>query len=506
MYGLINRRIAVYVVAGFLSLVLSIYMSLRNDVINTDAICYLTSAAYVSQGIHAAMTVCAQAKWPFYAVIIHAIVSVMPLSTEVAAYILNAIFSLMTVLVFIGIIDLISRGQANKNIRILWLGALVILLSHEFNAVKQYIVRDHGFWSFYLLSLLLLMRFFLYKKWIDACGWSVSLIIATLFRIEGAVFLALIPLITWFNVRESYRSRFKAFLRLNMISISVVLILAVGFLIHPPESTGRLSELQFQLIHGGSTLVTNFQSIADFLAQHILRYSAKHDAKTILFLLLVVWYLYSIATNLSLIYSVLVVYAWGKKLLKSHVTVHLSLWSYVVVNMLITAVFLAQNMFLSKRYLVALSLVLMLWVPFALQALIKQWRTRKWPLVLAIFFMAISSVGGIIDFGPSKKYIHDAGDWLAVNAQNDAAIYSNDYQVMYYSQHFGSELFDKILIYTNMFNTATVDWKRYDYVALRVDKKYLSHDTGLLKAIPFQPVIVFKNKRGDEVRIYRMTH
>ena len=75
----------------------------------------------------------------------------------------------------------------------MWLAAGVILLSHELNSVREYIIRDHGFWTFYLSSLFFLLRFF--KKPIKsyALGFSLSLAIATLFRVEGSLFLLFLP-------------------------------------------------------------------------------------------------------------------------------------------------------------------------------------------------------------------------------------------------------------------------------------------------------------------------
>lgn len=507
MHSLIKHRATVFIIAGLLSILLSAWISQRNEVINTDAICYLQSAMTVSQGIHAAMNVCAQAKWPFYAVIIHGLVNFTHVSYETAAYLIDGLFTLLTVLFFIGIVNLISQQTDKKNnILLLWLAAAVILLSHEFNAVKQYIVRDHGFWAFYLISLFCLLRFYLYRRFFDALAWNISLIIATLFRIEGAVFLALIPLSTFFIASDSVKQRISAFFKLNTISIVLASLLVAWYMINPPSTTGRLDELQFQIVHGAPMLVQRFHDIANFLAVNILRYSAKHEAGTILFLLVIVWYLYSVAMNISFIYAILVIYAWCKKLLKASANVRVALWAYITVNALITVVFLAQNMFLSKRYLLALSLVLMFWVPFALCELIRQWPKRRLALVAAVFFIVVSALGGIFDFGPSKKYIHDAGDWLAVHVPSNASIYTNDYQIMYYSKHFGNELFAKILLYTDIFNKGSDEWKQYDYLAIRVDKKYLSHDHGFLSHITLKPVIIFLNQRGDQIRIYHLTH
>src|SRR5262249_12863607 len=163
------------------------------------------------------------------------------------------------------------------------------------------------------------------------------------------------------------------------------------------------------------------------------------DASLVFMMSIIMWYLVRVLTNLSLIYSVLVAYAIRRRLLRLSKSARLILLSYIVTNVLITSLFLAQHLFLSKRYLIALSLVLMLWVPFALDKLIQAWQSKEapaWLMPFVLSLLLITSLGGIFDFGYSKAYMRRAGDWLAENVPPTATLYSNDYQIMYYSQHF----------------------------------------------------------------------
>jgi hypothetical protein len=209
-----------------------------------------------------------------------------------------------------------------------------------------------------------------------------------------------------------------------------------------------------------------------------------------------------VASNLSYIYSILVVYAWArKKLISSPV-----LWTYVLTNVLITSIFLIENMFLSKRYLIALVLTLMIWVPFALEDLLKQWKERRWPFALAIFLVLASGIGGIFHFGPSKFYIRQAGEWLATNMPEKASLYSNDYQVMYYSHQFGNQIFQLSPQYMNLQTIANQRWKQYDFVAIRFNKNDIEKNAAFINEMKLTPVQVFSNKRGDQVSIYQIPH
>ncbi len=491
MYGITKNEKMVFWLAGLVSIILSLWMSLREAVINPDAICYLLSAAEVKNGVHAAMHICSQAQWPFYSVLVYGFAFVTHLSFTASAYFLDGFFSLVSVISFIAIVRYIAQRP-----RVVWLAALVILLAHEFNSVRQYIVRDHGYWAFYLLSLFFLLHYFKNYQWRYSLLWSCSLIIATLFRVEGAIFLLLIPIAALFDHKRNAMLRLKSFLQLNSLTILIGIILSACVAISSHIELARLHELSGQVLNGVSDIGARFANIRQLMITYIIPDSAR-DAGLVLFLMLVSWYIISVITNLSLIYSILVVYAWCKRIFAANFAIRLALWSYITVNFLITVAFLAEHLFLSKRYLVALSLVLMLWVPVALDYLWQN-KLKKW-FIAAIVFIFISSLGGIFDFGYSKKYIHDAGNWLSENVPQTATMYSNDYQLMYYSQHFGNQIFEKAQAYIDKKFTLS---NQYDFIALRVNQR---ESDSYPKSIIDKYILAatFANKRGDQVRIYR---
>lgn len=479
----------VYLVAALLSILLSIWAGAKESVINPDAICYLESAAFMPHGLKAAMHLCPQAKWPFYSMLIYGVTVVTSFSPLVAAYFLNGIFSLVSVLVFITLIRFFTDRP-----RVWWFAAAVILLSHQFDGVRSYIIRDHGFWAFYLLSLLFLLRYFRTQHVSQAWSWSLSLMIATLFRVEGAVFLLLAPFFAGLSARP-----LKSFLQLHTLTFLIACGLGIWVLLHPHLPLGRLNEVLFQVQHGIFSLAQKFYLKADALGVYVLGSDSINDAKPILFCMLIGWYILSVISNVSFIYSILIFYAWIKKCLN----MPLAVCAYLIINVLITAAFLGENFFFSKRYLIALSLVLMIWVPFALENLWQQWHKRKWPFLLAWLFIILSSLGGIVDFGYSKQYIRDAGDWLASNVPPNARLYANNYQLMYYSEHFGNDIFAKADEYLDVNKLSHGEWKKYQYIAIQTSSHPAPGLAGILQEIHQEPLRVFMNKRGDQVRIYR---
>lgn len=502
MSGLVRQRSTVYFVAAIISLALSYWACVKEVVINPDAICYLQSAETMKMGLMTAMHLCDQAKWPLYSALVYIVMGVTKLSSVYAAYLLNSIFSLISVVTFIGIFQFFKVP-----IRLLWFAALVILLAPEFNSVRVYIVRDHGFWAFYLVSIFFLLNYFQKPRWHVAIAWNLSIIVATLFRIEGLLFFLFMPFIAWFDCSKKLITRFKAFLQLNTVILVGLIGLAVCFWFYSKQITdglGRVDEVEFQILHGFEMMTSHFHSNAAALGQYVLSQYAAGDAAWILFLMLCVWYVALAASNVSVVYAVLVVYAWCKKLLSVDSSSKLVLWSYVFFNVFITAIFLVENMFLSKRYLLALSLVLMIWVPFAINDFAEGWRKHKLPFILVMIFVFGAALGGIFNFGHSKAYIQEAGTWLAEHTPENAAIYSNDYQVMFYSHHFANAIFDKAPIYAGMNVFTDSKWKQFDYLAIRTNKSELEKNATNMKQVGLTPVQVFSNKRGDQVSIYKI--
>ncbi|HLB43224.1 MAG TPA: hypothetical protein VJN02_10360 [Gammaproteobacteria bacterium] len=499
-----QREGFIYFFAICVSSLLSLGIANHQEIINPDAICYLTSAEEIGKsGLHAAMQICGQAKWPIYPLLIYGLAQISHCSYSAAAYLLNGLFSLISVVAFI----LITKELGGSR-RILWLAAFTILLSHKFNNVREYIIRDHGFWAFYLLSILLLLRYFRQPGWMAALFWSGSILLATLFRLEGAIFLFLLPFLSWMHF-FSLSERFKSFLKLNLLTIIICFVLIAWLLLYPQSSLekfGRLNEIIHQ-VHHGLTIITNqFAESKVALAQYVLTGDSTKEAGSVLLMVMGTWYVVSVINNLSWIYSALLIYAWWRKVVTFSFSATLILSAYLGINILVTLSFLFERLFLSHRYLIALSLVFMLWIPFALEDLLQKYDQVKYRFVVyaSIVLMVIASLGGIFDFGYSKTYIYEAGQWLAEHVPAQATLYSNDYQVMYYSHHFGNTIFQKVNTDTDVRIVSHGKWKQYDYLALRIKTKHTDEMSAILKEIHQAPVRIFNNKRGDRVEVYHI--
>lgn len=495
-----ERLWPVYAIAGLLSVILSVWISGRELVINPDGICYLMSAdALQVFSVSQVMHLCAQAGWPFYSWLIHAVMMVTGASSLVAANSLNALFDLITVLTFMKLIEFLGGSK-----RLLIFGAFIILFGHEFNSARQYIIRDHGYWAFYLLSVLFFVRTLTQFSYLNALAWCISLVFATLFRIEGAVFFILLPFAVFFAPRVD--ARFRLFLNLMLPCFMGLAAAMLISLLYPNElmQSGRLHELAQYLLTSGSQMIAHFHDAKIALMTHVLPLEAARDAGTAWFFTLVFLYTTNILQNLSWVGAILLGYAWVSRAATWQGNQRAAVWAHVVINFIITSVFFAEHLFLSKRYLIAMTLTLFLWLPFALNQLAKtcleKW--QRFAYVFALFLIVLSSMGVILNRGPSKAYVREAGDWLAVNIPKEASLFVNDGQLMYYARHDGLDMFLKLHTMNDPSALSEGQWRHYEYIALRVrgdDTRWSAAAVAMNK----EPVRTYSGPHGDTILIYK---
>lgn len=265
-----------FITAGLLSLILTLWISSSQNIVNPDAICYLMSAqVFTEHGLKAAMNLCGQAKWPFYSMLIAGTAYLTDLTYTTSAYCLDGLFSLITVTMFILIVK-----ELGGSLRIMWFAALIILLSHQFNSIREYIIRDHGFWALYLSSVWLLLLFFRQSRWWLGVLWNASILIASLFRIEGMFFLIFIPFLTFLFPHFTLRKRLKLFVSLNAINLCLLIIFLVLALLwwqHIPTDWGRLVDFTVQFQKGMMLITYQFQQIKIKLLNSIVDHNSMID-------------------------------------------------------------------------------------------------------------------------------------------------------------------------------------------------------------------------------------
>lgn len=478
------------------SLMLSISAYLCHDPINVDGILYLhTAEVYLKNGLHAALT---EYRWPLYSILIATTSQLTHLSLLHAAQLLNASLLGLLVVVFIKLIEELGGSTPVKVA-----AALIILLFPPLNHDRSLIVRDFGYWTFALLSLWLLLRFAKYEKWLDAIGWAIAMLLATLFRIEGGILLLFAPFALWLQ-SGNIKMRLKHFLQAYAVTAGCIAVALFWFWFHPLNlPSGRIQELAQQLMQGLTLTTTTLQARITAITQLLQPEVNFHDVTILVLIGLVGLFIWQIFITLGLANLILSYHAHFYKPCSLPNKVKPILWVFIALNCITLLGFISQRFFLSERYVILLSLLLLLWTPFSLVTLYENWRHQQtqglsylFPLLcLLLIGMLISSVG---HFGHSKGYIVDAGTWIKDHISREKTLYSNSQEILFYSDRVSRKQDTDPIVLQNG------TWKNFDYLALRFNHQQLAVEQKVLRQLQIKPMQTFINRRKDHILIFQV--
>ncbi|MDA3972330.1 MAG: glycosyltransferase family 39 protein [Desulfobulbaceae bacterium] len=421
-----------------LSFIVSLWASFNTGIINLDGILYIKMATQMMEGQWSYAL--AHPNLSFFSWLIMLVSKVTGLGLEMATYVLIASFSALLTYSFISILTLLT---ANRRI-LLW-GALVIVFHPELIEAKHQILRDHGFWAFYMLGLYHFLRFYQTPSWQDSLLWAVWMGIGFLFRFEGLVLLCGLPLVLFIRPCWSMREKMTCFLQANVVSLLGISGLAVfvfmqgGLAFILPKFAHPLD--YFNSLVAGVT--GGLDAKAEVVAQQVLSHYADEFALPIVLLAPLVIIGGKILGGVTPIYAVLLGLGcrvrerveWG-------ILAAPLLWAGLL-HICIYLLFTYAMFFIQGRYVIPLVLLLLLLVPFVFESLVVQWQERgagvslkKAGLGLVAVLILVNFLEGVVSTSDSKMYIKDAGVWLSENIDADASLFSNNGKVVYYSGRF----------------------------------------------------------------------
>lgn len=493
---LLEKRPVLYLATLVVSVALSIYAIRSDPIIDDDGILYLeTAQAFIDTDARAAF---ALYNWPFYSWLISLVQRTTSLGLETSGHVLNSFFLALLALVFVSFVKEVGGTRG-----VLTVAAIVFLVHPKIYGYRSFLTRDAGYWLFYLAAVLLFLRFFRQPTWKFAVAWVTSISIATLFRIEGAVVLLLLPLALLIKPECERRARWAMLGRAYTPHLVLALILGAMYWFSEWRETGRLFEPMD--IKRLSKLGMLFDAKARALSGAILnKYSNDYAYAGVLATLAVILTA-TVIKGLTLPYCVLALHGGiSRAFTVDRGTLTVLAWS-AVLNLVTLAVFLADNFYLTGRVIIPLTLILMLAVPFSVAALYQNWRDRRmrWAFpaaCAALFYLAADS---LIATGPTKTFVRDAGLWLKANAGSDALVYTNQQKLVYYSNQ--RRLLDHEVTWEETMQFVNSgSWKNYDYLAVSVSRKEPEQAQWLEEKLGLPPVARFVNNRNDQVVIFKL--
>ena len=401
-----QQTLPVYIGAGIISLLLSLWQIQGIAQINHDAVYYLLAI----QGDAASIQQIG--NWLFYPKLIGIISSLLGMDAELSAHLLNSLLDTLLVLAFIRLIE--ELGGSKRSL--IW-AAVVVLSLPYLNENRGDIIRDHGYWAFTLIAMIFYMRLFQHFSWKNLLLWNSMMLIATLFRVEGIVFLLLMPWALLLNTTLSWKSRIQV-TSVSLIPVALLITLFVMATLFSGNFNNRLVDS----IGKAGAVVEIFTRLIPEKAQ-LFRTSVLPDfSRSTAEITIYLGVFYSIIKDLfsSLSWLYFIIFLLRKKFpapkLGAFAKTVISI--YALISLAILFIHGAQHFVMVSRYTMALALMLAVVVVFSLDELqqsINNSPKRKPLLVIVGFCITLLFIDSIYNTSKPKIYIIDASNWAQKN-------------------------------------------------------------------------------------------
>lgn len=207
---------SVYGLVACASILLSLWSAYAQYIPNPDAMYYLRSAEMFADGRwREGFQIF---RWPLYSLAIASVMSVTGVSALVACQVINAVLDAATALLFVALVARFASGSR----QVVFWAAFFVLLHPKLAQVRPSVIRDHGFYTFFLLALYLVVLDLAQRRVALKLGIFGAIVLACLFRPEAAALFLLIPAFYIFNGTSSTLAR---------VSIIIAVILSYLMLV-----------------------------------------------------------------------------------------------------------------------------------------------------------------------------------------------------------------------------------------------------------------------------------
>lgn len=486
------------------SLFLSLSQFIADSVINSDGIFYLYLASLIQQGEWQSAT--EVYNWLFYPYIISQIATLTTLSLEYSGYTLNALFTATTCVAFI----LVVKEFGGRNKATLYYASLIILCYPNLNEYRNMVIRDHGYWAFYLLSCYLFIQ--AYKKPTLKVVISLTLFtaLAALFRVEGVFFLISLPILLLLRHISSVQKP-------TIVVVSILVAASISIFVYSNSyenlnlsgftKTKQLEQALTSPISNISASISTTKKFINILSPQGFSNEYAPAVLTFLFILIL---LTEIVSATSPLYAI----ALTSTFFLNRTAINRQLirpWTYLIaINIIILCGFLTSKYFLAGRYPIPLALILIIPLPFLIQLAYQQLRKKAFSAtqtniakITLVLFIVLTG-DGLISTGASKEYLKDAGQWVASSNKNkDALLFTNNQFVSFYAGAHNGKRINEPSFNTVIRKINSEKLNQFDLLAVQVSRKNTDGLSALLNSLNTEPVKIFKNNRGDSVLIFK---
>ncbi len=371
--------------------------------------------------------------WPLYSGLIALVHTISGFSLHFSAQILNVLFFGIATLSFLKLIRLCD----GDNLTLLCGGLLLFSSQYIVGDALQMLLRDQGFWAFFLTSLVFFVRFYRSLSWTDAIAWQLAMMVAMLFRVEGITYLAALPLVLLWRPHTVIKECCVALLKAHSVNIAIVFALAlyIGFNDLSIQHLGRLKEIVTPDLLQEMTARFSRRSevmAADVLGNFLDEFAAEGLVLTFLFVMIS-----KALSTAGWLTAGLAVYAtW----LRQRLLVQ-DAWKILAAVMIIALVDMFLIIFkvfvLSGRYVVPLALIMMVLAAFGLRELLRRLpglpAKKRWLVLILLVILILGMVKSLLPKREGYNYQQDAVTWVQAHNPDQLPVFYDSSRVRHYA-------------------------------------------------------------------------
>lgn len=231
-----RKNIPIYLALGLAFITCVRVLWIQHGWITNDSILYFEMARHFAVGEFKQAFAVESFSWGFYPGLIAFVHWLTGLSLQASA---NGLIVLFFMLLVWGLVRMVSLAGGNQYIQS-YAVLLLIGTSYIVGDILPMASRDLGYWAVMIHAVNQLILFYQHGRWKHAIHWQLLGLLATLFRIEGAVQLLVLPLVGFmFSAKASRMIKAYALLIAGMLCLPLVMLFSSLNL----DDLGRVKEL-----------------------------------------------------------------------------------------------------------------------------------------------------------------------------------------------------------------------------------------------------------------------
>ena len=307
--------------------------------------------------------------------------------------------------------------------------------------VLEMLMRDQGFWAFYLAAISFFIQFYKTNLFKYAACWQICIILATLFRIEAITFLFFLPVLLLLSKDKTLQRNIISFIKCNIIHICIAAII-IGVLIANPHLSakmlGRLNEVFNANFYDELTknlLEKSYIMSNKVLGRYLNEFATQGLILTFIYVIVVKTFSATGYVNIGLAWL-----SFKSKHCKIDKEVSAILRMAAAIAILNMGLIITKVFVLSSRYVVALSFIIMIFSAFYLAELLvhfmkknPQNKKNNWLLFGVSILMSITFISNILPKQQGYNYLQNAVGWVQANNKSKQPVFYDEARARYYA-------------------------------------------------------------------------